>query len=122
MKKILTVLACILLANALFAQSYKVSWGDEIKLKKGTTDIDIIAADNSGLYFTEARLKMKSYYLVGASYGAAYKLFKLDKNFNPVFDKEYKRELKGYDFHSFQMLENELYMFATDYIKKEKLF
>jgi hypothetical protein len=122
MKKIATIIASIFIASSLFAQSYKVTWGDEIKLKKGTTDIDIIGADGTGMYFTEGRLRMKSYFVIGATYTNAYKLYKLDKNFNPVFDKEYKRELKGYDFHSFQMLENELYMFATDYIKKEKLF
>jgi hypothetical protein len=123
MKKIMIALLCIFsFTLSSFSQSYKVSWGEEIKLKKGTTDIDIIAADNTGLYFTEGRLKMKSYFVVGASYGTVYKLFKLDKNFNEVFDKDYKKELKGYDFHSFQMLENDLFLFVTDYIKKEKLF
>lgn len=106
----------------LFSQSYKITWGDELKLKKGTTDIDVVAADNTGLYFTEERMKMKSYFVVGATYGTANKLFKLDKNFNEVFDKDYSKELKGYDFHSFQMLDNDLFLFATDYSKKEKTF
>ena len=122
MKKILTALLCTAACISLYAQTYRISWGDELKLKKGTTDIDVIAADNSGLYFTEQRLKMKSYFVVGATYGSATKLFKLDKNFNEVFDKDYSKELKGYDFHSFQMLENELFLFATDYLKKEKTF
>jgi hypothetical protein len=39
-----------------------------------------------------------------------------------VFDKEYKKELKGLDFHSFQPLDEDLYMFATDYNRKEKQF
>lgn len=106
----------------LFAQSYKITWGDELKLKKGTTDIDVVAADNTGLYFTEQRMKMKSYFVVGATYGTASKLFKLDKNFNEVFDKDYNKELKGYDFHSFQMLNNDLFLFASDYSKKDKTF
>ncbi len=93
-----------------------------MKLKKGTTDLDIITADNSGLYVTEQRVKLKSYFVIGATYGNAYKLIKLDKNFGEVFDKEYKKELKGLDFHSFQPLENDLFMFATDYDKKEKEF
>ena len=114
MKKFLAIAFCLVVSNALLAQSYRVTWGDEIKLKKGTTDIDIIGADNTGLYFTEGRLKMKSYFVIGATYGNAYKLYKLDKNFNPVYDKEYKKELKGYDFHSFQMLENELFLFSGE--------
>lgn len=122
MKKILIALLCIASCLSLYAQSYKISWGDELKLKKGTTDIDIVAADNTGLYFTEERLKMKSYFVIGATYGTAYKLFKLDKNFSEVFDKDYKKELKGYDFHSFQMLDKDLYLFVTDYSRKEKTF
>ena len=93
-----------------------------MKLKKGTTDLDIITADNSGLYVTEQRVKLKSYFVIGATYGNAYKLIKLDKNFGEVYDKEYKKELKGLDFHSFQPLENDLFMFATDYDKKEREF
>ena len=122
MKKNLIALLCIASCLSLYAQSYKISWGDELKLKKGTTDIDIVAADNTGLYFTEERLKMKSYFVIGAAYGTAYKLFKLDKNFSEVFDKDYKKELKGYDFHSFQMLDKDLYLFVTDYSRKEKTF
>jgi hypothetical protein len=122
MKKIIAALSFLLSGFSLFAQNYNITWGDEIKLKKGTADLDIVAADNTGLYFTEARIKMKSYFLIGATYGSAYKLYKVDKNFGEVFDKEYKKELKGLDFHSFQTLGNDLYLFATDYEKKNKLF
>jgi hypothetical protein len=122
MKKCLTAFVSICSVLSLYAQSYKITWGDELKLKKGTTDIDVVAADNSGLYFTEERMKMKSYFVIGASYGTSNKLFKLDKNFNEVFDKDYSKELKGLDFHSFQMLDNDLFLFATDYTKKEKTF
>jgi hypothetical protein len=93
-----------------------------MKLKKGTADMDIVAADNSGLYFSESRLAMKSYFVIGATYGESIKLIKMDKNFNAVFDNTYKKELKGLDFHSFQPLEDNLFMFATDYEKKEKRF
>lgn len=122
MKSFLTALLFVSSCLSISAQSYRITWGDELKLKKGTTDIDVIAADNTGLYFTEQRVKMKSYFVVGASYGSAYKLFKLDKNFGEVFDKEYKRELKDYDFHSFQMLDKDMFLFATDYSKREKTF
>jgi hypothetical protein len=102
--------------------SYNMTLGEEIKLKKGTTDLDIVAADNTGLYFTESRMKMTGYFIIGATYGTSIKLMKLDKNFGEVFDKEYKKELKGLDFHSFQTLGNDLYLFATDYIRKERAF
>ena len=122
MKKILLSSCLLILSSAVFSQSYKISWGEEIKLKKGTADLDIVMADNSGLFFTEERQKLKSYFLIGATYGSSHKLIKLDKNFGEVFDKEYKKELKGLDFHSFQPLDEDLYMFATDYNRKEKQF
>lgn len=122
MKKILLTASVLIASIAGFAQTYKLTWGEEMKLKKGTTDLDIITADNSGLYVTEQRVKLKSYFVIGATYGNAYKLIKLDKNFGEVYDKEYKKELKGLDFHSFQPLEDDLFMFATDYDKKEREF
>ncbi|HEV7781996.1 MAG TPA: hypothetical protein VGO58_12065 [Chitinophagaceae bacterium] len=105
MKKILAGFFALSLALPVFTQtsatSYKMTLGEEIKLKKGTTDLDIVAADNSGLYFTESRVRMTGYFVIGASYGEAIKLMKLDKNFAEVFDKEYKKELKGLTYHSF---------------------
>jgi hypothetical protein len=55
MKKILLSSCLLILSSAVFSQSYKISWGEEIKLKKGTADLDIVMADNSGLFFTEER-------------------------------------------------------------------
>lgn len=116
----------LLLATALcffsfsFSQTnYKITWGEEMKLRKGTADLDIIAADNTGLYFTEQRINRSMFSGTGPS---VYKLYKMDKNFGEVFDKEYKKELRGLDFQSFQSMGNDLYLFATDYIRKEKLF
>jgi hypothetical protein len=104
-----------------FSQSsYKITWGEEIKLKKGTADLDIIAADNTGLYFSEQR-SGKTLFSIGGPL-SSYKLYKMDKNFGEVFDKEYKKELKGLAFQSFQALGNDLYMFVTDYEKKGRLF
>lgn len=100
--------------------AYKITMGDEIKLKKGTADLDIIAADNTGLYFTEQRTA-KTLFSIGAP-PQSYKLYKIDKNFGEVFDKEYKKELKGLDFQSFQTLGNDLFLFTTDYEKKGRFF
>jgi len=122
MKKTAFALLCALIACTVNAQSYRLNWGEEIKLKKGTSDIDVIAADNSGIYFTESRLRMTSYFVIGATYGESQKLYKFDKNFSEVFEKDYRKEMKGYDFNSFQMLENDLYVFVTDYSKKDKVF
>ncbi|MEO7984326.1 MAG: hypothetical protein ABI688_09610 [Bacteroidota bacterium] len=100
--------------------TYKMTLGEEIKLKKGTADLDIVAADNTGLYFTEQRIN-KTLFSIGAP-PSTYKLYKIDKNFGEVFDKEYKKELKGLDFQSFQTLGNDLFLFTTDYERKGRLF
>lgn len=120
-RQFFTVLVA-LITFSVSAQTYRITWGEEIKLKKGTADLDIVAADNTGLFFTETRRKMTGYFVIGATYGNAIKLMKLDKNFGEVFDKEYKKELKGLEYHSFQPLENDLYMFASDYEKKSRQF
>jgi hypothetical protein len=106
-----------LFSSLLIAQQYNITWGDGMKMRKGTTDMDIVTADNTGVYFSEGSLRMKSYFVIGA-----YKLIKFDRNFNEVFEKEYKRELKGLEFHSFQPLGGDLYLFATDYVKKDRAF
>lgn len=121
MKKYTLLVAIVFAALSGFSQtSYRITWGEELKLKKGTADLDIVAADNTGLYFTEQKRARSAFSFGGPS--AAYKLYKLDKNFGEVFDKEYKKELKGLDFQSFQTLGNDLYIFATDYEKKSRQF
>ena len=122
MKKQIFSALVVLATFSVSAQTYRITWGEEIKLKKGTADLDIVAADNTGLFFTETRRKMTGYFVIGATYGNAIKLMKLDKNFGEVFDKEYKKELKGLEYHSFQPLENDLYMFASDYERKTRQF
>jgi hypothetical protein len=122
MKKTSIFILGILYTFCAGAQNYRITWGEEIKLKKGTADLDVVAADNTGLYFTEERRKMTGYFIIGASYGTSHRLMKLDKNFGEVFDKEYKKELKGLEFHSFETLDKDLYMFASDYDRKSKTF
>lgn len=122
MKKTTLLAALLIIATCLCAQNYKLTVGEEMKLTKGTTDMEIVAADKTGVYFTEAHFVMKAYFVIGATYGTSQKLIKFDKNFNETYTKEYKKELKGYNFHSFQTVGDELFMFATDYIKKERTF
>lgn len=113
-------IALVMLCAASYSQNYKLDWGEEMKLKKGTADLDIVTADNSGLFMSEQRRKTSLVMVGGAS--PSYKLYKFDKNFNEVWDKEYHKELKGLDFQSFQPLGNDIYMFATDYVRKERAF
>ncbi|MEO7922858.1 MAG: hypothetical protein ABIR30_04220 [Chitinophagaceae bacterium] len=120
--KILSIFIAAMLSGIYsFSQpTYKITWGEEMKLKKGTSDLDIMAADKSGLYFTEKR-RAKTMFSIGPP-PSTHKLYKMDMNFGEVFDKEFKKELRDKDFQSFQSLGDELFLFATDYERKSKLF
>ena len=121
MKKFLLLAFISIYCIGLHAQNYRLTWGEEIKLKKGTADLDVISADKTGLFFTEER-KKNSIGFLGSGTTSSYRLTKLDQNFSEQFDKEYKRELKGLDFHSFDRMGDDIYMFASDYDRKEKAF
>lgn len=121
MKKILFAMVLLTACFTVAAQNYKISWGEELKLKKGTSDLEIVAADNTGYYFIETKLAGKMFSF-GSPYYNTYKLIKFNNQFEQEFDESYKSELKGLDFLSFQPLNNDLYLFATDYIKKEKSY
>lgn len=122
MKQFFFVVLFIMQTMVSNSQSYRTTMGQEIKLRKGTSDLDIVTADNTGLYFTEKKLKVNGYFILFVTTGEENTLYKFDKNFNPIYDRSYKKELKGLSFHSFQALDNEIFLFATDYLKKEKLF
>lgn len=121
MKRILILSSLLTLGFITNAQNYRLTWGDDIKLKKGTADLDVISADKTGLFFTEER-KKASFSLLGAGAVSSYRLTKLDQNFSEQFDKEYKRELKGLDFHSFDRMGDDIFIFASDYERREKSF
>jgi hypothetical protein len=116
---------CLLLGIALLsasAQTYTVQWGEETKLKKGSIDFDIINADESGVYLVEGKMRMKSYFVIGATYGTDHRLIKFDKSYNDVFTQDYRHELKGLSYKGIQFLKKDMYLFADDYIKREKRY
>ena len=71
MKKLFLLILSFFTITAGFAQSFSVKWGDEMKLKKGSMDFDVINADETGVYVLEGKMKMKSYFVIGATMGSA---------------------------------------------------
>jgi hypothetical protein len=53
-----TICAVLLLLFSFFSYAQKASivWGENIKIKKGTTEMNIITADNTGVYVQEEDL------------------------------------------------------------------
>jgi hypothetical protein len=66
MKKAISLFLLVLSLQA-FAQKTSVNWGEEFKLKKGSTDLLVMASDNTGIYVKESHFTMKSYFLIGAT-------------------------------------------------------
>jgi hypothetical protein len=116
------LLGCIFLLQLhLFSQSYNLKMGNAIRLKKGTLQIDIISSNKSGLFFAEERIEKMA--ALGRLGGApVIHLHRVDENFSEVFDKDYTKVLKDFEYHSFQTINDKLYLFVTDYEKKKKLF
>ena len=50
------LIAATLLSLSIFSQKPNITWGDEFKLRKGSTDLEVIYADKSGVYLQEGHL------------------------------------------------------------------
>jgi hypothetical protein len=103
-----------------FAQTANVTWGDEFKMKKGSTDLSVIHADNTGVYVKESHMALKSYFLIAATLRESATLIKLGKDLQEEYRNDFNKELKGKEYESFFFLQDKLFILATDYSKKEK--
>lgn len=114
------LLAAISLSLSSIAQKPKITWGEEFKLRKGSTDLEVIYADKNSVYLEEGHLAMKSYFVIGATMRTSGTLVKLDKTLTEVYRNNFNTELRGKEFVQFFALQDKLYLFASEYIRKEK--
>ena len=120
MKKCYLVTVLAILSLSALSQKQSITWGEEFKLKKGSTDIHVIHSDKSGVYLQETHLAMKSYYLIGASFRESASLVKVDNNLQEVFRSDFNKELRGKEFYSFFVFRDKLLLVATDYHRSER--
>ena len=120
MKRIILMSVLFFLSVNLFAQNASVTWGDEFKLKKGSTDLEVIHADNSGIYVKESHMALKGYFVIAATTRESASLIKLDKNLSEIYHNDFNKELKGKEFDQLFFLKEKLFLFATDYSRKSK--
>lgn len=121
MKRFFLTLCLTAIGIAALAQKPSINWGDEFKLRKGSTDLKIIFADQTGAYLQENHLAMKSYFVVGASFRESGMLVKVDKNLKEVYRNDFNKELKGKEFEQFFACQDNLFLFASEYNKREKM-
>ena len=120
MKKIPLVFTLTMLSIFSFAQKQNITWGEEFKMKKGSTDLTVIHTDKSGVYLQEGHLAMKSYFVIGASFRESATLVKLDKSLNELYRTDFNKELKGKEFVEFFPFRDKLLIIASEYRKSEK--
>lgn len=120
MKKFFLFTTLINVLVFTYAQNPKVMWSDEFKLRKGSTDLDVLTTDNSGVYLSESHYVLKSYFLIGATMRVSSTLIKLDKNFAELYRSDFNDELKDKEFESFFVFENKIFILSSDYEKKDK--
>jgi hypothetical protein len=110
-------LCCCLWSSS---QKPKITWGDEFKLRKGSTDLDVVYADRSGVYLEESHLALKSYFVIGASMRSSASLIKLDKNLTELYRNDFNKELKGKNFEEFFVLQDKMLLIASEYNRKSR--
>ena len=120
MKKIIFALSFLIASLNLLAQTANATWGDEFKMRKGSTDLSVIYADKTGVFVKEGHLALKSYFVIGASTRESATLIKLDKGFAEEYKSDFNKELKGKQFEDFFFIKNKLYLLASDYNRKNK--
>jgi hypothetical protein len=100
------------------AQNFQPSWGEEIKIKKGSVDFTVINADETGVYMLEE--KVPSAVFTADPGEKIYNLYKFDKSFNKIYDEDYDKQLDGAKLKNVQFLKKDMYVFASDYSRKTK--
>jgi len=103
-----------------FSQKPKITWGDEFKLRKGSTDLDVICADKTGVYLQESHLALKGYFVIGASARTSATIIKLDKNLAEQYRNDFNKELRGKEFEQFFALQDKLYTLASYTNKRDR--
>jgi len=116
MKPLLT-LTLALISFAALSQS-KVSWGEEFKMHRSSTDLSIVYTDKSGIYMEESHDIMKVGFFSSRLRKSSI-LVKLDANMAEQYRNDFDKELKGKDFDRLFLIRDRLYLFATDFNKKD---
>ncbi|HWB28758.1 MAG TPA: hypothetical protein VG738_24965 [Chitinophagaceae bacterium] len=120
MKRLALATAASFLINVVLSQSPKITWGDEFKMHKGSTDLSVIATDNTGVYLQESHAVLKNYFVIGVTTRESATLIKLNNNFTEVYKNDFNKELRGKEFEEFFSVADKLYILASDYSRRDK--
>lgn len=119
MKRISFSLFCCVSLIAASAQKTSITWGEEFKLKKGSSDLSVIHADNSGVYVKESHY-VNVYFVPNASPREVSSLIKLNNNLEQQYNTDFSKELRGKSYEGFFFIKDMLYLLASDETNKGK--
>lgn len=120
MKKLILLPAILIISTCSFSQQYAIKWGEEFKLRKGSTDLEVIYADSSGIYLQEGHMMLMSNYMIGGTFGESASLVKVDKNLSEIYRRDFNSELKGKQFVQFFVCRDKMFLFASEYSRRDK--
>lgn len=118
---LLSVVSILLTVHVGHGQKVSPAFGDEIKVKKGTTEINILYADKSGVYLQEGHVAVATYFVIGTTLRGSATLVKMGNDLSPIFKKQFNKELKGKNFEKFIFLNNKLFMLGSALRKGDDL-
>ena len=119
MKKLLLAVS-MMAALGAFAQKVSVTFGDELKLRRGSTDLDVIYVDKSGLFLQEKHAQVGSINLItGLKARESAALVKLDKAMNLIYQTDFNKELKGKDYEAILFIKGKMLLLASSFDKKK---
>lgn len=118
MKPILLLLSFTLVTLASIAQKPTITWGEDFKLKKGSTDISVVYTDKTGVYLEESHQTASAWISFNGGRGSA-SLVKVDRNLQELYRTDFNKELKGKEFVQFFPFRDKLLIIASEYHKRE---
>ncbi|WP_440134714.1 hypothetical protein [Chitinophaga sancti] len=107
--------------SSLAQQKTSAKWGEDIRLKKGSTDLKVVCTDKSGIYLQEAHIKLKVYYLFGATFRGSGTLIKMNADLSEIYRHNYDKELRGKEFEQFFPLGDDLFIIASVYSRSDRM-
>jgi hypothetical protein len=117
----LICLLAIICCNC-FAQKPRVQWGEDFKMSRGSSDLEVVCADNSGVYLQQGHRAVKNFFVIATTLRYSATLVKLDKNLSEVYRNNFNKELKDKEFEQFFAVKDKLFLLGSHYNRKEKIF
>jgi hypothetical protein len=97
-----------------------VKWGEDFKIRKYSAGLKVISSDKTGVYLMESHMAIGAFYVVVAKLRESATLVKLDGNLADVYRHDYNDELKGKEFEQFFSCGDNLYIFASAFIRRDE--